>query len=256
MKTKKLLVCFWFAIAAFVSSQAQTVYNEDFEKNSLEIYDELNSFHKIGNLRFPQFEWEGTSWLQNLVTDNAISGKKSLQIIVNNSGSDWWTLQALNDVVPVKSGESYKISFKMASDKPSKIIFRIEVTSDFSKEIVLNGDSKPQTFSFISEPMTSTGDAKIIWAFGKPCEAVSYLLDDIVIEKVISYDWLQAPAIVVEGDIAKVAGPNADKFTKFTVNNGTPVEGTEVNLLGLTGEVSLKAESTDGKEIIRLKINK
>ena len=38
-----------------------------------------------------------------------------------------------------------------------------------------------------------------------------------VIEESSEFDWLQAPAIVVDDSTAKVVGPNADSFTRFYV---------------------------------------
>src|SRR5690606_1576881 len=44
----------------------------------------------------------------------------------------------------------------------------------------------------------------------------------ITLRVVASYDWLLAPAITVEGNMFRVVGPDADRFTKFYVNE---VEG-------------------------------
>ena len=73
----------------------------------------------------------------------------------------------------------------------------------------------------------------------------------ITLRVVASYDWLLAPAITVEGNSFRVVGPGADRFTRFEVNG---VENTD--LTDLTGEISLRATTADGKEIIRLKINR
>jgi uncharacterized protein YjdB len=71
------------------------------------------------------------------------------------------------------------------------------------------------------------------------------------------YSWLKAAAIAVEGTIAKVVGPDADKFTKFFIND-QPVELStgQVDLAGKTGELSLKATTADASGVIRLKISK
>lgn len=73
----------------------------------------------------------------------------------------------------------------------------------------------------------------------------------IMLRVVASYDWLLAPAITVEGNSFRVVGPGADRFSRFEVNG---VENTD--LTDLTGEISLRATTADGKEIIRLKINR
>lgn len=72
------------------------------------------------------------------------------------------------------------------------------------------------------------------------------------------YSWLQAPAIAIQGNTAKVVGPedDVDKFTKFSINGGADIEGNSVDLSDVTtDEISLKATSTDGG-VIRLKVKK
>lgn len=71
------------------------------------------------------------------------------------------------------------------------------------------------------------------------------------------YSWLKVAAITVEGAIAKVVGPDADTFTKFYIN-GQAVElsAGQVDLTGKTGELSLKATTSDASGVIRLKISK
>lgn len=73
----------------------------------------------------------------------------------------------------------------------------------------------------------------------------------ITLRVVASYDWLHAPAITVEGSAFRVVGPRADRFTKLYIND---VEGTE--LTNISGEITLKATTADGSEIIRLKISR
>jgi hypothetical protein len=65
------------------------------------------------------------------------------------------------------------------------------------------------------------------------------------------YSWLQAPAIEVNGNRVSVVGPGREMFTKITVN------GKECDdLTGMTGEVKISASTADGKQSIRLMINK
>ena len=73
----------------------------------------------------------------------------------------------------------------------------------------------------------------------------------VLLRVVASYGWLHAPAITVEGNSFRVVGPGADRFTKFYVNE---VESTD--LTDLTENIHLRATSADGREIIRLKINR
>ncbi|EOA60471.1 hypothetical protein HMPREF1214_00316 [Bacteroides sp. HPS0048] len=78
-----------------------------------------------------------------------------------------------------------------------------------------------------------------------------------VIEESSEFDWLQAPAIVVDDSTAKVVGPNADSFTRFYVN-GAEVALTDgkADLSGLAGDISLKATTNSDGQVIRLKIRR
>lgn len=73
----------------------------------------------------------------------------------------------------------------------------------------------------------------------------------VLLRVVASYGWLHAPAITVEGNSFRVVGPGADRFTKFYVNE---IESTD--LTDLTEDIHLRATTADGREIIRLKINR
>lgn len=71
------------------------------------------------------------------------------------------------------------------------------------------------------------------------------------------YSWLKVAAIIIEGTIAKVVGPDADKFTKFYINNqAVELAAGQADLTGKTGELSLKATTADASGVIRLKISK
>ncbi|MGV8136019.1 MAG: leucine-rich repeat protein [Mangrovibacterium sp.] len=73
----------------------------------------------------------------------------------------------------------------------------------------------------------------------------------------VSYNWLQAPAILVVGNTSKVVGPRAGEFTKFYINGTeTPLVNGEADLSGKTGELDLKVSTANGGEIVRLKISK
>ncbi|WP_257668714.1 leucine-rich repeat protein [Parapedobacter tibetensis] len=76
---------------------------------------------------------------------------------------------------------------------------------------------------------------------------------------VVNYDWLEEVAITVEGNTARVVGP-ADavaRFTKFYVNDAEVELGDgTVDLSESTGELSLKATTADGTDVIKLKISK
>ncbi|MCE5225824.1 MAG: leucine-rich repeat domain-containing protein [Porphyromonadaceae bacterium] len=74
---------------------------------------------------------------------------------------------------------------------------------------------------------------------------------------VLSYEWLEEVAIAVTGNTAKVVG-TADavaKFTKFYVN-GAESAGNSADITEATGEISLKATTADGAEVVKLKIQK
>lgn len=81
----------------------------------------------------------------------------------------------------------------------------------------------------------------------------------ITISTSLDNSWLEEPAIAVLGNSASIVGPEAKVavFTKFYVND-VEVELTDgtADLSDKSGELSLKATTADGSEVIKLKINK
>ena len=79
----------------------------------------------------------------------------------------------------------------------------------------------------------------------------------VTVTAAIDYSWLKVAAIAVEGNNAKLVGPDADKFTLFYIDNqpATLTNG-QADLTGKTGELSLKATTADGSGVIKLKISK
>jgi hypothetical protein len=65
------------------------------------------------------------------------------------------------------------------------------------------------------------------------------------------YSWLQAPALAVNGNSVSVVGPGKEAFTLITINGK---EGAD--LTNVTGEVKITASTADGKQTIRLVINR
>ena len=72
-----------------------------------------------------------------------------------------------------------------------------------------------------------------------------------VILTVRDYSWLQAPALAVNGNSVSVVGPGKEAFTLITINGK---EGAD--LTNVTGEVKITASTADGKQTIRLVINR
>ena len=72
-----------------------------------------------------------------------------------------------------------------------------------------------------------------------------------VILTVRDYSWLQAPALAVNGNSVSVVGPGKEAFTLITINGK---EGAD--LTNITGEVKIVASTADGKQTIRLVINR
>jgi len=78
----------------------------------------------------------------------------------------------------------------------------------------------------------------------------------VTVSAAISYTWLLAPAIAIEGTNLKVVGTDADKFTLFYINDqAATATGGVVSLAGKTGDLSLKATTADGTGLIKLKVN-
>lgn len=75
-------------------------------------------------------------------------------------------------------------------------------------------------------------------------------------EETISYDWMLEPAIAIVGSTAKVVGPDAEKFSRFFIND-KEVEFAlrDADLSSYTGLLELKATTTDGG-VTKLKINR
>jgi len=78
----------------------------------------------------------------------------------------------------------------------------------------------------------------------------------VTVTAAVSYTWLLAPAIAVEGTNFKVVGTDADKFTLFYIDEqaATATAGV-VSLASKTGDLSLKATTADGTGFIKLKVN-
>lgn len=94
----------------------------------------------------------------------------------------------------------------------------------------------------------------------QPGDNVNYgPVEKTITLSVISLAWLEAPAIMVTGNAARVVGPAeaVARFTRFYIND-EEVEQTDnaTDLTNKTGELSLKATTADGAEVIRLKVNK
>jgi len=77
----------------------------------------------------------------------------------------------------------------------------------------------------------------------------------VTVNAAVSYTWLLAPAIAVEGTNFKVVGTDADKFTLFYIDDqaATATAGV-VSLASKTGDLSLKATTADGTGFIKLKV--
>lgn len=76
-------------------------------------------------------------------------------------------------------------------------------------------------------------------------------------EVVENYDWLQEATIVATGKTARLVGPGAEEFTRFFINN-IEVKFTDAtaDLSLYSGQVVLKATTTDGSKVARLIINR
>ena len=74
---------------------------------------------------------------------------------------------------------------------------------------------------------------------------------------VVDYSWLEEVSIAVMGNQAMVVGPaeSVAKFTRFYIGD-TAIDGNSADISAATGELSLKAATSDGSEVIKLKINK
>lgn len=65
-------------------------------------------------------------------------------------------------------------------------------------------------------------------------------------EELVNYDWLLAPAINILGNIVKVVGRDADKFTNITIDDAI---GNDLSAIEVDEDVKLKAIDGKGQEI-------
>lgn len=134
-----------------------------------------------------------------------------------------------------------------------------------SEPIVFNGyvkSSNPVTYSIeegkddvatlLDNVLTIIGEGTVkVTARAEGTEDYMDAEKIITVTVVAGYDWLYAPAIAVQGNNVRVTGPGAERFTKIYIN------GEENNdLTDITGEIILRATTSDGSEVIRLKINR
>ncbi len=148
------------------------------------------------------------------------------------------------------ASEGDEIEFPTNTDQGQPVTYTIEEGKD--DVATLNGNK-----------LTVTGAGEVqITATADGNDQYDAFSKTITIATSFDYSWLLAPAIAVEGDIARVVGPEeaVAAFTKFYIGNDPVVDFNNENGANLTGvpvgTVTLKATNNDGSQVIRLVISK
>jgi hypothetical protein len=129
------------------------------------------------------------------------------------------------------------------TDQDQPVTYTIEPATG----VATIGGENNNTFTIVATTPTEA----VITAKAEATDEYEALEATVQLKLTSVYSWLVAPAIVVEGNTVKVVGPDADKFTKITIDGE---EGTDLSAIEAGKEVKL--EATDGTQKIRLIIKK
>lgn len=114
-----------------------------------------------------------------------ISGKPENNCVwmdIAENSEDWWTLQfRIENKFKVIKGRKYTTSFKIKSQQPNKVTFKIEGVSSFVQEIDIAGGNNFQEYTIHSPEMEHSGIPNFMWAFGRPTSTGKLYIDDITI---------------------------------------------------------------------------
>lgn len=153
-----------------------------------------------------------------------------------------------------------------SESEPQTISNFEDITTTVGATVALNATASsglPVTYT-IADPSMATLEGNVLTVLKEgettveaiqPGDNISYgPVRKTVTLYVVSYGWLEAPAITVEGNTAKVVGPQADSFTSFSVN-GEETEGNSADISAATGVIVLRATKADGS-MLKLTINR
>jgi hypothetical protein len=161
-------------------AQDKVIFSQDFESSAA-------GTELLGNFQVKNFNaGGGSAWTYDIATGvTAISGGNSAHLNIQNAGDQWWGLQfkvedaALTSVI---GGKSYNISFKIKSSTANnKFQFHVQGQSSFAKDITVATANVTEVVSIDTSPMTTSGVANFLWAFGKNPNVGDIWIDDIVI---------------------------------------------------------------------------
>lgn len=177
-------------------AQDRVIYSQNFESA-------VAATELLGNVQVKKFASGSNAWTYDIATGaNAISGSKSAHLNIQNAGNDWWGLQfkiedaALSTVV---AGKSYNITFKIKSSTANnKFEFHVEGQSAFVKDVTVTAANVTQVVSIDTSPMTGSGVANFLWAFGLNANVGDIWIDDIVItELAVAVIPVDPPTVLV-----------------------------------------------------------
>jgi hypothetical protein len=226
---KKLLFSFIVLLSSSILfAQDKMIFSQDFESA-------VDGNELLGNFQVKNFNAAGGSaWTYDIATGGtAISGSNSAHLNIQNSGDQWWGLQfkvedaALTTVV---TGKSYNITFKIKSSTANnKFEFHVQGQSAFVKDVTVTAANVTEVVSIDTSPMTGSGVANFLWAFGKNANVGDIWIDDIVItELAVAVIPVDPPTVLVsvfsEDFENATVGPNNIGNTEafnYGASNGT-----------------------------------
>ena len=209
-------------------AQDKIIFSQDFESA-------VAGTELLGNFQVKNFNaGGGSAWTYDIASGvTAISGGKSANLNIQNAGDQWWGLQfkvedaALTSVI---AGKSYNVTFKIKSSTANnKFQFHVQGQSSFVKDITVGTANVTEVVSIDTSPMTGTGVANFLWAFGKNPNVGDIWIDDIVItELAVAVIPVDPPTVLVsvfsEDFENATVGPNNIGNTEafnFGAGNGT-----------------------------------
>lgn len=121
--------------------------------------------NRTGRFSMNNYDTNGTSaWRYDIDPSAGLSGENALHVYVENSGSEFWTLQIRAEDVPFTQGRGYKVSFKARASRDVTIEFRSEGPAGHTERISLKANEAKDVLFEI--PPGGSGGGTVFFALG------------------------------------------------------------------------------------------
>lgn len=162
------------AFGGGVQTPERVLINETFEGQFAD--------NVIGAFTVNNFQADQASLSYQTADNTTLSSSKSMNLSVDNSGTEWWAIQIRADNIEVEEGKSYSVSFKALSDKNVNFSFRAEGSISHSEDISLEANVAKTVQFELTSPHTSGGSVMFL-ALGNTGGDYDLWIDDVVIKR-------------------------------------------------------------------------